>query len=383
MNRQPLIKFTQDIIRIRSLSGEESAVADRILVEMHHLGYDDAWIDQAGNVLGLIQGDHPGKCLLLDAHIDTVGANPDDWQKDPYSAEIMDGRIHGRGSADTKGNLAAMVFAASAVNRETLYGSILVCGSVHEELMEGGSLQVVIRENNPDFVVIGEATNLQLNRGGRGRAEVVIETIGKSAHSSSPEVGVCAVHEMMKMIEVIKKLPSNSHPFLGSGSMILTDIISSPYPGSSVIPNRCRVTYDRRILMGETIDSVIEEINNYALEENIACNVFIKDGYETTYRGYQMQALKFFPAWVLEEEHPLVLHSHEALKKINPDTKIQSFQFCTNAASSAGFFGLPTIGYGLGKETDAHTINESISIDELQQAAQGYQAIIQNVLSFE
>lgn len=96
-----------------------------------------------------------------------------------------------------------------------------------------------------------------------------------------------------------------------------------------------------------------------------------------------MQALKFFPAWVLEEEHPLVLHSHEALKKINPDTKIQSFQFCTNAASSAGFFGLPTIGYGLGKETDAHTINESISIDELQQAAQGYQAIIQNVLSFE
>ena len=300
---------------------------------------------------------------------------------DPFSGDIIDERIFGRGSADTKGNLAAMVYAAASANRENLYGSILVCGSVHEELMEGGSLQLVIRENNPDYVVIGEATNLQLNRGGRGRAEVVIETIGTSAHSSSPEVGVCAVHEMIKLIEVIDRSPTKHHPFLGSGSMVLTDIISSPYPGSSVIPNRCRVTYDRRILIGETIDSVIEEIKNYALEENIACNVSIKDGDETTYRGFQMQAPKFFPAWVVEEDHPLVIQSHEALKKINPDTKIQSFQFCTNAASSAGFFGLPTIGYGLGKETDAHTIDESISIDELLQAAQGYQKIIQNVLS--
>jgi putative selenium metabolism hydrolase len=383
MENNALVEFTRDIIRIRSLSGEEGPVVERIVLEMNHLGYDDAWIDQAGNALGLIQGHKPGKCILLDAHVDTVTANPEDWHSDPWAADIREGRIYGRGSADTKGNLAAMVYGASRVNREEIMGSIIVCGSVHEELMEGGSLQLVIKENLPDYVVIGEATHLQLNRGGRGRAEVVVETIGKSAHSSSPEVGSCAVHKMMHLIEAIEQQPPLQHPFLGSGSMVLTDIISNPYPGSSVIPNRCRVTFDRRLLLNESIDSIIEEVKNSARAANVECIVKVLDGQETTYRGFQMQAPKFFPAWILEEEHPLVQHAYDALKNLNPDTEIKSFQFCTNAASSAGMFGIPSIGYGLGRETDAHTANESISIEELVQATRGYQAIIGSVLRFE
>lgn len=382
METNALTEFTRDLIRIRSLSGEENALAERVLIEMHKLGYDDAWIDQAGNALGLIQGDRPGKCILLDAHMDTVGANPEDWHLDPYAAEIVDNRIYGRGSADTKGNLAAMVYAAAAVNREDLYGSVLVCGSVHEELMEGGSLQLVIKENNPDFVVIGEATNLHLNRGGRGRAEVVVETIGRSAHSSSPEVGECAVHAMMRLINAIEEIPPLTYPFLGTGSMVLTDIISSPYPGSSVIPNRCRVTYDRRLIIGETIESVISEVKKCAQKVNIACTVTIIEGQETTYRGYQINAPKFFPAWILEEDHPLVQRAYQALQSINPQVKIQAYQFCTNAASSAGYFGLPTIGFGLGKETDAHIVDESISVDELQLAFQGYKAIVEAALRY-
>jgi len=381
MDKNALVKFTRDIIRISSLSGEEGPVVERIVLEMHNLGYDDAWVDQAGNALGLIQGHKPGKCILLDAHVDTVTANPEDWYSDPWAADIREGHIYGRGSADTKGNLAAMVYGASQVNREQLIGSIIVCGSVHEEVMEGGSLQLVIKENQPDYVVIGEATNLHLNRGGRGRAEVVVETIGKSVHSSSPEIGICAVHAMLRLIEAIEKIPPQQHPFLGSGSMVLTDIISSPYPGSSVIPNRCRVTFDRRLLLGETIDSVVDEVKTCTQTANVDCTVTVLDGQETTYRGLQMRAPKFFPAWVLEEEHPLVQHAYAALKNLNSNTEIKSFQFCTNAASSAGMFGIPTIGYGLGRETDAHTANESISIEELHQAALGYQAIIQTVLS--
>ena len=165
--------------------------------------------------------------------------------------------------------------------------------------------------------------------------------------------------------------------------MVLTDIISSPYPGSSVIPNRCRVTFDRRLLLGETIDSVIEEVKNCAQNAGVDCSISVLDGQETTYRGFQMQAPKFFPAWVLEEEHPLVKYAYAALKNLNSNIEIKSFQFCTNAASSAGMFDIPTIGYGLGRETDAHTANESISIEELHQAALGYLAIIEAVLSHE
>ncbi len=191
------------------------------------------------------------------------------------------------------------------------------------------------------------------------------------------------MHAMLRLIEAIEKIPSQQHPFLGSGSMVLTDIISNPYPGSSVIPNRCRVTFDRRLLLGETIDSVIDEVKTCAQTANVDCTVTVLDGQETSYRGYQMRAPKFFPAWVLEEKHPLVQHAHVALKNLNSDTEIKSFQFCTNAASSAGMFGIPTIGFGLGNDTDAHTANESISIQDLYQAAFGYQTIIQAVLSHE
>ncbi len=228
MDEYKLIEFIKEIISIRSLTGEEGSVVNRIVQEMHHLGYDEVWIDQAGNALGLIQGERPGKCILLDAHVDTVTANPEDWRSNPWVAEIREGRIYGRGSADTKGNLAAMLYAAARVNRQQLIGSILVCGSVHEEVMEGGSLQLVIQENQPDYVVIGEATNLHLNQGGRGRAEVVVETIGKSAHSSSPEVGICGVHGMIHLINAIDHLPPRVHPLLGHGSMVLTEICSDP-----------------------------------------------------------------------------------------------------------------------------------------------------------
>ena len=122
MNKNNLLEFTREIISIRSLTGEEGPVVDRIMQEMRQLGYDDAWIDQAGNALGLIQGDRPGKCILLDAHVDTVTANPEDWHTDPWAADYTRRCIFGRGSADTKGNLAAMVYGAAEVNREEING---------------------------------------------------------------------------------------------------------------------------------------------------------------------------------------------------------------------------------------------------------------------
>lgn len=381
MDEKALIAFTQDIIRIRSLSGEEEAVVERVLREMQNQGFDDIWVDSAGNALGIIQGERPGKCLLLDSHIDTVNANPADWDCDPFAAEIRAGRIYGRGSADNKGNLAAMLYGASAVDRQSIYGSIIVCASVHEEVMEGGTLQVVIRDNNPDYVIIGEATQLNLNRGGRGRAEVVVETTGKSAHSSSPEVGKCAVHAMIELIQAIEQTPVMRHPLLGAGSMVLTDIHSEPYPGHSVIPNHCRVTFDRRLLPGETIDSILDELHQTAAKVGVEAKITILEGQETTYRGHHMRSPKFFPAWELEENHPLVMRAYRALLKDQPLTQISSFQFCTNAASSAGLFAIPTIGYGLGSEKDAHTVNESIAIDELIQAAQGYRLICEAVLA--
>ena len=241
-----LVAFTQELIRIPSLSGEESAVVARIAAEMRSLGFDEVMVDANGSAIGIVNGAQPGPTILLDAHCDTVGIAPGStWTCAPFAATIQDGFIYGRGAADMKGALAAMVYAAGTVDRTRLAGRVAVSATVLEEVMEGISLETVMAAVKPDVVVIGEATELNLNRGGRGRAEIHLETIGQPAHSSSPDLGVNAVHEMIKLIAAVESAPLGAHPLLGPALLALTDMISDPYPGYSVIPSRCRVT-DRK-----------------------------------------------------------------------------------------------------------------------------------------
>ncbi|MHB8134357.1 MAG: M20/M25/M40 family metallo-hydrolase, partial [Anaerolineaceae bacterium] len=204
MNNNNLIQFTQKSVQTTSLTGQERTFIQLVSNEMNVLGFDRVWIDDAGTVIGEINGISPGKTILLDAHADTVSVNPEDWTFEPFSGIIHQDRIYGRGVADTKGNLAAMLYAAAKVDRKKISGKIFVSATVNEEVFEGGSLRVVIDQTQPDYVIIGEATNLNLNRGGRGRAEIIVETLGQSAHSSSPEVGVCAVHNMIRLINSIE-----------------------------------------------------------------------------------------------------------------------------------------------------------------------------------
>ncbi len=381
MDMSDLTYFLQQAIRCPSLTGHEELFIELVCNQMNMLGYDRVWIDSAGSAIGEIRGSKPGPRILLDGHADTVGIHAADWTYDPYGGVIQGGRIYGRGTADTKGNLSAMIHAAGSVDRNCIAGNIYVSASVHEENFEGGSLKLIIDSVHPDYVIIGEATDLHLNRGGRGRAEIVVETIGQSAHSSSPEVGVCAVHQMMDLVRHLENHPVAQDPILGSASLVLTDFISDPYPGHSVIPNRCRVTFDRRLISGETEQSILAELASMINNSEVKADARIVDATETTYTGYVLNGKKFFPAWLLSNDHPLVEKSFQSLKNLRAETKISSFQFCTNAAYCAGHMNIPTIGFGLGRESDAHTVDESISLVDLELAAIGYQAIIEQILS--
>ena len=233
----------------------------------------------------------------------------------------------------------------------------------------------------PDAVIIGEATQFTLNRGGRGRAEIVLETIGKSAHSSSPQAGLCAVHEMMRLIQVVENAPMLSNPVVGKAQVCLTDIVSTPFPGHSVVPNCCRVSYDRRLVPGETPQSVLDGIRNLPGTQDIQYTLDILDGEEKTYTGKMLKGLKFFPAWALSEDHPLVTVAQEGLRASGFDAMLGAYAFCTNGAYSAGIAGVPTIGFGPGSETDAHTVNERMAVNDIQRAAEGYLGMIYAILS--
>jgi putative selenium metabolism hydrolase len=382
MNTQRLIDFTQRLVRQPSLSGEEKAVIQIVLNEMGSLGFDKVWVDDMGSAIGIVEGKQPGKTLLFDAHCDTVGIAPGSiWTHDPFSGEIMNGYLYGRGGADMKGALAAMVHAAASMDKSKLSGRIVVSASVMEEVFEGGALKTVMDQVNPDYVVIGESSDLNLVHGGRGRAEIHLETIGKPSHSSSPQLGVNAVLLMIKVIEAVDRIKLGEHPRLGPAILALTDIISEPYPGYSVIPSRCKATYDRRLLPDETIEDVLSAITSLRELKSIPFNTIIAHGEHQSYTGAPLRGMKFFPAWELDPKHPLVDRALKGLRTSGLDPQLSAYRFCTNAAYSIGIAGIPTIGFGPGTEADAHVVDEHLSLDALEKAAHGYHGIIEAVLS--
>lgn len=193
--KEKVVRLAQNLIGSRSYSGEEKETADRLKTYMEQSGvYDDVSIDAYGNVIGHIKGAKPGPKLLFDGHIDTVPVgNEQDWKHAPFAAEISDGKLYGRGAADMKGAVAAFTVAAELFARECekkFAGDIYIAGVVHEECFEGVAARSISASVAPDYVVIGEASELNLNVGQRGRAEIVVETYGVPAHSANPEKGV-------------------------------------------------------------------------------------------------------------------------------------------------------------------------------------------------
>lgn len=382
---EELIAFCQEAVRIPSYSGQEKGVAEFMKRKMEEYGFDEVIIDKYGSVLGTINGKRPGKTILMDGHIDTVDViDAPQWTHDPFGGEIADGRIYGRGTSDMKGSDCAMITAAARFAEKTgkdFAGRICVSCTVHEECFEGVSSREITRLARPDFVIIGEATTTTVKRGQRGRAEVVVETEGVSCHSSNPEKGVNAVYAMIGLIEEIRKIVPNEHPLLGKGILELTDIISKPYPGASVVPSLCRATYDRRTLVGEdesVILGQIEEAIARAKEKNPALKArcYLAEGEEKCWTGATIRAKRYFPAWVIDEDSELVQAALKGLKDAGIEARLSHFAFCTNGSSFCGEAGIPCIGYGPSLESLAHVRDEYIEIDQLTKACKGFESIL-------
>ncbi len=387
--KEELIKLCQNVIRIQSYSGNEGKLVDFLEKTLKESGFDEVIIDKYGSIIGKIKGNKPGNKVLFDAHIDTVPVpDPKEWSHDPFGGTIEDDRIYGRGTSDMKGSLAAMIIAAKYFSKDKnkeFPGEIYISGVVHEECFEGVASRSISEMVKPDYVVIGEASNLNLKIGQRGRAEIVVETFGVPAHSANPEKGVNAVYSMAKIINKLQELSYEEDEFLGKGIMELTDIKSTPYPGASVVPSYCRATYDRRLLVGETKESVLKPV--ISLIEELKCDnpkidykVSYAEGKEKCHTGAEIQGERFFPAWCYDESEDFVKKTYENLKKIGLDPQITNYSFCTNGSHYAGEAGIKTIGFGPSKENIAHTIDEYIEIKQLEGACIGYYEIMDTLL---
>ena len=258
---QNSLSLCGDLIGQKSYSGEEMGAVNALAGFFRARGLGEIIIDRLGNVIVLLRGDRPGKTILFDGHLDTVPViDAEQWTHPPFSATLEGEMLFGRGTSDMKCALACMAAAAAGYCEQTrghFSGTIAIAGVVHEECFEGVAAREISARVKPDLVVIGEASECNLKIGQRGRAEVVLETFGKSAHSASPQNGVNAVYHMTELVRRVRELVPPRSEDLGPGILELTDIKSAPYPGASVVPNYCRATYDRRLLVGETKESVL------------------------------------------------------------------------------------------------------------------------------
>lgn len=388
--QEKIISLCQKLIRAKSYSGQEDKAAGVLREEMEGTGFDSVNIDRYGNIIGCIKGKRPGKKVLFDGHIDTVPVGDESaWASPPFAAEIRDGKIYGRGTSDMKGAVAAFVsaaeFFAENTNRD-FAGEVYVAGVVHEECFEGVAAREISKAVSPDYVIIGEASQLNLKIGQRGRAEIVVETFGKPCHSANPEKGINAVYKMTRVIDAIRSLAAPHHPVLGDGILELTDIKSSPYPGASVVPEYCRATYDRRLLTGETKESVLSPIN-VLLEKLTAADPQIKaaasyaKGNEKCYTENTIEGERFFPGWLYGENEDFIQAVFRELKTMGFSPSITQYNFCTNGSHYAGEAGIKTFGLGPSQENLAHTINEYIEIDQLIKAAECYCGVMKALLA--
>lgn len=379
------------LVRAKSYSGEEKQAVETAKTLFEEYGYDQVEIDAYGSVSGVIQGKLPGPTILIDSHIDTVPVpDPSVWTQDPWGGKVVDGKLYGRGTSDMKGALGTALVACAdyaKANGRNFRGRLVVTGVVYEELFEGIAARALSARWKPDFVIIGEASELNLKRAQRGRAEVVVETFGVPAHSANPHKGVNAVYKMAKAILEIQKLVPGEQEVLGKGILELTDILSTPYPGASVVPSLCRATFDRRLLVGETPESVLAPIqavlDRLAAEDpTFKAKVSLAEATLVCHTGAQIGGQRFFPGWRFGDDEPWVQAALGALQKAGVPSELDQYSFCTNASHYAGEAGIRTLGFGPSRENLAHTIDEHVELTQLEAGWKGYQALAQALSAF-
>ena len=380
-----LVELARRSMQTPSLSGEEGKYADLLLGYMRDLGYDVVYKDHVGNVVGELYGTEDQPAIMFNTHLDHVDPGSLElWRFDPYSGEIADGKLYGRGAADTKGATAAMIIAGAAVAKAgvKLQRSFLMTSVVMEEMGECLGMRHLmletLKERQIQCIVSGEATSLNIAIGHRGRAELEISTRGKTAHASAPWRGVNAVYKMAPILLELEKAAEQlpEHPFLGKATMTVTNIYCKPGK-YSIIPDQCTIYLDRRLIPGESLQQVVLALQQLLQKNGLKAEVRPREVEEQTYTGYREKAVKYMPPLYIDPQHSLVQTARKAVESsINYAPEIIKWDFATDLGWAAEHFKIPSIGFSPCEEHLAHTENEYIRLDYLKAAAKAYAALI-------
>ncbi len=337
------------------LSGESRMGAHLIaLAQKAHLEVDIQPVlpGRSNIIVRLTPSGRIRRRILLAPHLDTVTLH----SSAQLTPTLRGGRLYGRGSCDTKGSVAAMFHALCAVAsqaRRPASTEIVFVGLIDEESGQSGSRALVKSRFKADLAIVGEPTRLKIITAHKGDIWLALQTHGKAAHGSTPELGVNAITQMATVIDVIagdytRRLSRKRHPLLGTATVNIGTIQGGRQP--NIVPNHCEIRIDRRTLPGETHASVVKELK--AILRARGCKVTLKD-----WKGVPSSPLE------TDTRLPLV---QELLTLAGQDRPMGVNYFSDAGVLTTG--GIPSVVFGPGDIAQAHTIDEWVSVKELDAA---------------
>jgi len=377
IDRQDVVDVLSDLVRIPSVNPRmgngtgEGAIVRYLADRLRGLGLTPTLTEvQAGrpNVLATLTGKASGRHILFEAHTDTVP--PSHGQADPFTPRLEGDRLYGRGSCDTKASIAAMFLALRSILPHKERGAtISVAFTIGEELGHEGAAHLPASGFRADTAVIGEPTGLDVVTAHKGIARWRMLVTGRAAHSLHPEQGCNAIVKMATVIRaleerLIPRLRQSTHPLLGPPTLSVGRIEGGLQV--NVVPDRCTIEVDRRLLPGETWITVLGELEA-ALAPLRAQDPDLQVAIEEPYQ--------LFGSMETPPDAPIVRLAREAVRKIDGEHPVRGVAFCTDAAELSRA-GVPCVVLGPGDIAQAHTSAEYVEIQQVVKAAAIYREIM-------
>lgn len=377
IDRKQVINLLSDLVRIPSVHPRmgggkgEAEIARHLVDRLRALGVSPRVTEVhpgRPNVLVTVPGQAGGQHLLFEAHTDTVP--PSTGQADPFAPRIEGDRLYGRGSCDTKASVvAAFTALASVLPQRGRRATISVAFTMGEELGHEGAKHLAASGFRADGAVIGEPTGLDVVAAHKGAVRWKMVTIGRSAHSSNPEKGCNAIVKMAAVIRaledrLIPPLRERRHPMLGPPTLCVGRIEGGLQV--NIVPDRCDIELDWRILPGETWDSARKELEIAlvpARAEDPELHVEIEEPYQT------------FAGMETPSDAPIVRLAQEAVRRIDGEHPVCGVAYGTDGAELSPA-GIPCVVLGPGDIAQAHTSTEYVEIQQVVKAAAIYREMM-------
>lgn len=367
--KDEIVGTLQSLVRIPSITGDEAKIGAFVADICRSMGLAVEVLESAPgrpNVVATWDSGVPGPSLLLNDHLDMIPPGPlEYWTHPPFAAEIADGRVYGRGTIDTKSGVTTLLMAVTAMRRLQIpiRGKITLLFVCDEEVGGAMGIQWFAKTGRlkADLAVVAEPTTMQIERATKGRMNIGITTRGVATHGARPWLGHNAIEDMAKVVlalsELGERIKSKTHPLLGHGSLSTGIIQGGTVP--NMVPNKCRIEVDRRLIPGDTQEGVLAEFQEVL--DRIAAEM---PGFDAS-----MEQLLWWPGYLVEEDEPIVRIAVSAFEKVMGYRPVVTGKDAgTDASWINALAGIPVVMFSPGNGKNAMNADENVVIEDLVNA---------------